>query len=84
VTVTSIGTATATIWVTPSAQTITNEQTASVTVSVRGGSSQPTPTGSVSLANGAYNVTQALASGATTFTIPAGTLGAGANTLTLG
>ena len=83
VTVTSIGTATATISVTPSARAITNEQTVSVTVSVSGGSGQPIPTGSVTLANGAYYVAQELTSGATTFTIPAGTLGAGANTLTV-
>jgi sugar lactone lactonase YvrE len=84
VTVTAPGAAVATISVTPAAQSITNEQSASVSISVSSGSGQPTPTGSVALSNAAYNAVQSLAGGTVSFTIPAGTLDAGANTLTVG
>jgi len=79
---TPIGTATSTVTVTPSAATITNQQAVNVTVSVTGGSGQATPTGTIALASGSYSAQQTLASGTVTFSIPAGTLSSGANTLT--
>jgi FG-GAP-like repeat/Bacterial Ig-like domain (group 3)/FG-GAP repeat len=79
---TSIGTATPTVTVTPSAATITNLQSVIVTVSVNGGSGQATPTGTVTLTSGSYSAQQPLSTGTASFTIAAGTLGSGANTLT--
>jgi hypothetical protein len=76
------GTIKPTVTVTSSASTITAAQAFTVTVGVNGGSGNPTPTGSITLASGSYNASQTLASGTTSFTIPAGTLSAGANTLT--
>jgi len=69
--------------VTPSTQTVTNKQAASLTVSLSSSSGQPIPTGSVTLANATYNITQVLTGGIATFTIPPGTLSAGANTLAI-
>jgi hypothetical protein len=77
-----IGTATATVTVTPSATTITNQESESVTIAVAGGSGVATPTGTVTLSSGSYSAQQTLASGAASFTIAAGILGSGANTLT--
>ncbi len=74
--------AAATVTVTPSAATITDEQTDSVTVSVAGASGQPMPTGTVTLASGSYNAQQSLSGGSAKFTIPAGALSGGADTLT--
>jgi sugar lactone lactonase YvrE len=83
-TVTAPGAAVAAISITPAAQSITNEQSANVSISVSGGSGQPTPTGSVTLSNASYTAVQSLTGGTASFTIPAGTLNAGANTLTVG
>jgi sugar lactone lactonase YvrE len=77
-----VGAPTPTVTVTPAEATITNQQSDTVTVSVAGSSGQPTPTGTVNLASGSYNAQQTLASGSASFTIAAGTLGSGANTLT--
>jgi YVTN family beta-propeller protein len=77
-----IGTIPPTVTVTPSASTITNLQSVSVTITVGGSSGQATPTGSVTLTSGSYSAQQALSSGTASFNIPAGTLSAGANTLT--
>jgi hypothetical protein len=83
VTVTAvIGTASATVTVTPSATTITNQESESVSINVTGGSGQATPTGTVTLSSGSYSVQQMLASGTARFTIAAGILSSGANTLT--
>ncbi len=79
---TAIGSATATVTATPSAATVTNQQSDTVTVSVAGGSGQATPTGTVTLASGSYTAQQTLASGSASFTLAAGTLPSGANTLT--
>jgi len=81
-TIVQLGTAAATVTATPAAATVTDEQAVSVAVSVAGASGQATPTGSVTLAGGTYSSQQTLSSGAATFAIPAGTLGAGANTVT--
>ena len=77
-----IGSAVATVTVTPAAPSITDQQRDAVKVSVAGGSGQPTPTGTVTLTSGTYTAQQALASGSASFTIPAGALSSGADTLT--
>jgi sugar lactone lactonase YvrE len=71
-----------TISVTPSATSITTAQTLSVIVAVNGGAGNPTPTGSVTLASGNYSTQQNLANGTITFSLAAGSLPVGANTLT--
>jgi hypothetical protein len=68
--------------VTPSASSITATQALTVTVVVSGGTGNPTPSGTVTLSSGSYSAQQTLASGAVSFTIAAGTLGNGGNTLT--
>ncbi|MGD0445549.1 MAG: SBBP repeat-containing protein [Edaphobacter sp.] len=78
----AIGKATPTVTVNPSAITITNQESDSVTVTVTGGSSQATPTGTVILSSSSYSAQQTLTSGTASFTIAAGTLSSGANTLT--
>jgi hypothetical protein len=70
------------VTLTPATTTITNEQTDIVAIAVTGVSGQPAPTGSVTLASGSYSAQQTLANGAASFTIPAGALSNGANTLT--
>lgn len=80
VTVTS-STTTPTVTVTPQSNTITTTQSLSVAIAVSG--TGATPTGSVVLSSGSYTSSAtALATGATTITIPAGSLGAGSDTLT--
>jgi Chitobiase/beta-hexosaminidase C-terminal domain/Bacterial Ig-like domain (group 3) len=71
-----------TLTVTPSAATITDQQSETITVSIVGNAGQAIPTGNVTLASGAYGAQQTLASGTANFTIAAGTLGSGATTLT--
>jgi len=73
---------TPTVTVTPSASSITTAQALTVTVVVSGGTGNPTPSGTVTLSSGSYSAQQTLASGTAGFTIAAGTLGNGANTLT--
>ena len=70
------------VTVTPAAATITNLESDVVTVTVAGASGQATPTGYVALSSGSYSAQQALSGGSASFTIAAGTLSAGANTLT--
>lgn len=77
-----IGTETVTVTATPAPTTITNQQSVTVTVSITGASGQATPTGTVTLSSGSYSAQQTLTSGTATFTIAAGTLNSGANTLT--
>ncbi len=81
-TIIPIGAAAASVTLTPSAATITDEQPLSVAVSAAGASGQSTPTGSLTLAGGSYSSQQSLSSGAATFSIPAGALSAGSNSLT--
>ena len=78
----TIGAAIATVTLTPSASTITNQQAITVAATVAGGSGQATPTGTVTLASGSYGSQQPLANGGASFTIPAGALTAATNTLT--
>jgi hypothetical protein len=73
-----------TVTVTPSSPNILTTQPLTVTVAVSGGSSNPTPTGSVALASGTYtSAPAALSSGAATINIPGGSLAAGADALTV-
>jgi RHS repeat-associated protein len=70
-----------TVTVTPSAQSISPTQSLTVNVAV---TSTGTLTGSVTLQSGAYTSTAVtLAAGAASFTIPAGTLAVGVDTLTV-
>jgi Bacterial Ig-like domain (group 3)/FG-GAP-like repeat len=82
VTITPLGTTVPTVTVTATPTTITSAQTETVAVSVAGATGSPTPTGTVVLSSGTYSAQQPLASGAAGFTIPAGALSSGANTLT--
>jgi hypothetical protein len=75
------GTAVATVTVTPSPTSINSNQAGSVAVTVSGASG--TPTGTLSLSGGGYTASGTLASGAYTFAIPANSLSAGADTLTV-
>ena len=80
----SIGSATATVTVTPAENTLASSQSLSVTVTV---ASSPaggaTPTGTVTLSGGGYtSATEPLSGGTYTFTIPAGSLSGGSDTLT--
>jgi trimeric autotransporter adhesin len=73
---------TPTMTVTPSSNSIQSNQPLSVTVIVAGSGS--TPTGTVTLSGGGYTVTASTLSGGTcTLTIPAGTLAAGTDVLTV-
>jgi hypothetical protein len=80
---TPIGTTATAVTVTPSAETITNVQSVNINVTVAGASSQVAPTGTVTLSSGGYSALQTLSSGATSFTIAAGALADGADTLTV-
>lgn len=80
--VTTVVKSASTISATPASTTITNEQTDTVSITVAGVSGQPTPTGAVTLMSGSYSAQQTLANGAASFTVPAGALSSGANTLT--
>lgn len=81
VTVTAVAKSASTITATPAFLTITNEQADTVSITVAGVSGQPTPTGTVTLTSGTYSAQQAFAGGAASFTIPAGALSDGVNTL---
>jgi len=71
------------VTVSPSATSITTTQSLLVAIAVSGGSGNLTPTGSVTLSSGNYaSSAVALANGSASITIPAGTLAAGADTLT--
>lgn len=76
------GTATATVTVTLSQTTVALNQSLTVAVSVTGGSG--TPTGNIALVSGSFTGTSgALSGGSYTITIPAYSLVAGTNTLTV-
>ena len=76
------GTTTPSVTATLSAASITNLQSVTVSVTVTGLSGQSPPTGAVNLSSGSYSAQQTLSSGSASFTIAAGTLAGGANTLT--
>jgi subtilase family serine protease len=78
----AVAPATATLKITPSATTILASQSLSVAVLVTG--TAGTPSGTVSLSGGGYTSSSvSLSGGAATFTIPAGSLAAGTDTLTV-
>ena len=71
-----------TVAVTPSATNVTTAQTFTVTVAVGGANGDPTPTGSITLTSGTYNLgTAVLASGSATINIPPGALAAGTDSI---
>jgi subtilase family serine protease len=82
VTVTAPAKLTPTVTVTPASATLNSDAGLSVPVTVTG--TGGTPTGTVTLSGGGYNSgAQPLTSGAYTFTIPANSLSAGSDTLTV-
>jgi hypothetical protein len=82
VTVTLPAKSASTVTVTPASSSITNQETDAVSIAVGGASGQQSPTGTVTLTSGTYSAQQTLASATATFTVPAGALSSGANTLT--
>ena len=79
----STGTATATVTVTPPSSSQSASSAISVQVTV-GGSGAATPTGTVTLSSGSYTSSaEPLTAGAYTFSIPANSLTAGTDTLTV-
>jgi hypothetical protein len=84
VTVTSATRTTPTVTVTPSPATVTIAQDFSVTVTVAGGANSPTPTGTVTLLSGGFSSgLVVLSNGTGTIPVPARTLAAGTDTLTV-
>jgi sugar lactone lactonase YvrE len=72
-----------TIALTPSATNVTTSQAFTVTVAVGGANGEPTPTGSIVLSSGTYNLgTAVLANGSATINIIPGTLAAGTDNIT--
>jgi len=83
VTVTGVGILTPTVTVQPFASSITTAQSDNVTITVSGGSGDPTPTGTVTLTSGTYaSAVTTLIGGSATITIPAGSLAVGTDTVT--
>ncbi len=82
VTVTVPGSTASTVTVKPSSTSVAAGQPLTVSVTVSGAGGGATPSGSVNLATGSYSTWQPLSSGTASFTLPAGTLSSGANTLT--
>jgi N-acetylneuraminic acid mutarotase len=69
---------------TPSATSITTAQSLKVTVTVNGGTGNPTPTGSVTLTGGGYTSSATtLSGGSATFNVSAGSLALGYDTLSV-
>ena len=71
----------ATVTLNPSASNISFEQPVAVAVAVAGVSGQAIPTGTVALSSGSYTAAQQIASGNASFSIPAGALSNGTDTL---
>ena len=70
------------VGLTPSAMSITTSQSLTVAVNVSGASGEPTPTGSVALASGNYDLgTAKLSAGGASVLVPAGLLAAGTDTI---
>lgn len=74
-----VGTANATVTVTPATGSIDSKQTVNVTVAVSGASGTPTGTVTLSATGSTYTFGQTLSSGSATFTIPANTFTASGN-----
>ncbi len=75
---------TPTVTVTPASNTVASTDPLTVTVTVDGGSGNPTPAGTINLFGGGYNGNATLNNGSASFTIPAGTLTTGIDTLQAG
>jgi trimeric autotransporter adhesin len=73
---------TPTVTVTPASSIITTAQALIVTVTVNGGSGNPTATGYVTLTSGTYTGAATLSGGSATINIPAGALAIALDTLT--
>jgi hypothetical protein len=71
-----------TVTVSPSSTSVTTAQALTVAVGVAGAGGSPTPTGSVALSGGGYSAQQTLANGTATFSVAAGALSVGNDTLT--
>jgi hypothetical protein len=82
VTVAPPGSTASTVTVSPASASVVAWQSLAVPITVSGAAGGATPSGMVNLATGAYSVWQPLSGGMVTFTLPAGTLSSGANTLT--
>ncbi|MGA7244546.1 MAG: FG-GAP-like repeat-containing protein, partial [Terracidiphilus sp.] len=82
VTVTPPGTTPSTVTVSPASASAVAWQPLAVPITVSGAAGGAAPTGMVNLATGTYSAWQPLSGGTVTFTLPAGTLSSGANTLT--
>ncbi len=72
-----------TVTATPSSTSITTAQALTVTVGVAGPAGSPTPTGSVVLSGGGFNSQQVLVNGTAAFSVGAGALPVGTQTLTM-
>ncbi len=72
---------TPTVTVTPASNTVATTDPLAVTVTVDGGSGNPTPAGTIALAGEGYNGGATLNNGSASFAIPGGTLPAGVDTL---
>ncbi len=70
------------VTITSSPAVITNLQGVTVNVSVAGSTGLAAPTGNITLTSGTYSAQQQLIGGVASFTIPAGTLPGGSDTLT--
>ncbi|HWG20970.1 MAG TPA: hypothetical protein VG225_10595 [Terracidiphilus sp.] len=80
----TVGKIAPTVTVTPASSSINTQQSLSVTVAVAGGTGNPTPSGTVKLTSGTFASSQTtLASGSASIVIPAASLPAGNNTLTV-
>jgi N-acetylneuraminic acid mutarotase len=78
------GTVTPMVTVTPISTSIATVRALAVAIVVNGGPSDPTPTGTVTLTGGGYtSPATALSGGYATIVIPAGSMAAGADTLTV-
>ena len=83
ISVTAVPKSTPTVGVTPSLIDVSTLQNLPVTITVNGGTGNPTPTGSVTLSGGNYaSQAVALTNGSTSVTIPAGYLPSGTDTIT--
>ncbi len=84
VTVTAVAKTTPTVTVTPSPATVTLAQDFSVMVTAAGGAGNPTPSGTVTLLSGGFSSGQVvLSNGSATIPVPARTLAAGTDALTV-
>jgi len=71
-----------TVAVSPSSMNVTTAQSLTVSIEVSGANGEPTPTGSIALSSGTYNLgTATLVNGSATINVPPGALAAGTDDL---